>query len=369
MPTPIRALFLTTELGYGGAEKNLTRIATGLDRDQFDPIVCSIAPLPERRQTLVETLREADVPVRSLNASSARQFLGAKRRLRALIDELRPDVMQTFLFHANVLGAWGARGTPVRLVAGYRVADPRGWRLTLERWALKRTERAICVSESVRRFYLARRFPEAKLLAIPNAVDPPDRNSLARPSDYPDAPAGRVRAISVGRLHRQKGFDQGMRWIAAALDLGCDLDWTIVGDGPERSRLEAAARELSLSDRVHFAGWREEVAAWLASSDLYLLPSRWEGMPNALMEAMAVGLPVVAADVEGVAEVLGDESAFQSVDANNPIAAGERVAALAHDAGLRERLGEANRRRMLDRFSPASVVERYAAVYRELGKR
>lgn len=370
MPKLIRVLFLSTELGYGGAEKNLTRIATGLDRSRFVPVVCSIAPLPVERRDLVKSLESAGVAIHSLEARGTLHVFAALSRLRKLLDELRPDLMQTFLFHANVLGAWAARSRDLRLVAGYRVADPRRWRTTLERRALERAERAVCVSESVRQFYVDKRnFPPEKLVVIPNAVDVPDTANLNRPVDYPSAPAGRMRAISVGRLHPQKGLDQGMRWVATALDMGANLDWTIVGDGPERRRLEGIANELGIADRIHFVGWRSDVASWLAASDLFLLPSRWEGMPNALLEAFAVGLPAVASGVEGVAETLGADAASQMVAGDNPFAASAKIAALVAQPALRRRLGEANRQRMSERFSPSAVVERYARLYGSLFER
>lgn len=367
MSKPIRVLFLATELGYGGAEKNLTRIATGLDRSRFEPFVCSIAPLPNERRELVHHLESAGVPVHSLEAPGAAHLFSALRRLRRLLDELRPDLMQTFLFHANVLGAWAVGRRDVRLVAGYRVADPRRWRTTLERRALDRAERAVCVSESVRRFYVEkRRFPPEPLVVIPNSVDVPDPATLERPVDYPSAPADRMRAISVGRLHPQKGLDQGLRWIAAALDIGANLDLTIVGDGPERRRLEFAANQFSVADRVRFVGWRDDVANWLAASDVLLLPSRWEGMPNALLEAFAAGLPAIASDVEGVAETMGQDLSFQVVPGGNPFVAASRLAALAADPELRRRLGDANRLRMKDCFSLSALIDRHADLYARL---
>jgi starch synthase (maltosyl-transferring) len=312
-------------------------------------------------------LESSGVAIHSLEAPGASHVFSAMRRLKRLLDKLRPDAMQTFLFHANVLGAWAARGRDVQLVAGYRVADPRGWRTTLERRSLERADRAVCVSESVRKFYVERRrFPPEKLIVIPNAVDVPDPSTSERPADYPSAPVDRMRAISVGRLHPQKGLDQGMRWVAKALDMGANLDWTIVGDGPERRRLERLANELGVADRVHFVGWRSDVPAWLAASDLFLLPSRWEGMPNALLEAFAVGLPAVASDVEGVAETMGDDAASQMVAGDDSFAASARIAALVSDGELRRRLGDANRQRMIERFSPAVVVEGYSRLYHSL---
>jgi glycosyltransferase involved in cell wall biosynthesis len=223
------------------------------------------------------------------------------------------------------------------------------------------------VSESVRQFCAERRrIPPEKLVVIPNAVDLPDAATLERPADYAYAPAGRMRAISVGRLHPQKGLDQGMRWIAAALDMGADLDWTIVGDGPERRRLEALANELEVAERVRFVGWRNDVPAWLAASDVLLLPSQWEGMPNALLEAFAAGLPALASDVEGVAETMGQDLSFQMVPGGNPFVASARLAALASDPALRKRLGKANRQRMSEFFSPPAVVARYADLYASL---
>ena len=118
-------------------------------------------------------------------------------------------------------------------------------------------------------------------------------------------PAGRDVVTCIGRLDRQKGLDWLLETAAIWLPQLPRCDLLLVGQGPERRKLEAQCRGLGIGDRVHFAGWRPDVAEILAASRLLVLPSAWEGMPNVVLEAMAAGLPVVATDVEGVRELLG----------------------------------------------------------------
>ena len=117
----------------------------------------------------------------------------------------------------------------------------------------------------------------------------------------------------VGRLEKQKGvnwlIESAPLWLAELPD--CHL--LLVGDGPMRATLESAAAASGLGERIHFAGWRADVPEILAASDLLVLPSAWEGMPNVVLEAMASRRPVVATDVEGVRELLGPGADLQTV--------------------------------------------------------
>ena len=140
----------------------------------------------------------------------------------------------------------------------------------------------------------------------------------------------------------------------------------IVGDGPERASLLRRAETTSVSDRIRFLGWRDDVPQLLAASHLLLLPSRWEGMPNVLLEAMAAGLPVVAAQVEGMHEVVGETAEQQLVpwgDSQRFVAA---VVQLATNANLAADLGKRNRARVASRFSLAAMISQYEKLYTEL---
>ncbi|HBO45907.1 MAG TPA: hypothetical protein DD670_18700, partial [Planctomycetaceae bacterium] len=151
-------------------------------------------------------------------------------------------------------------------------------------------------------------------------------------------------------------------WLADAPD--CDL--VLVGHGPQRCELERLAAEKGISERVHFLGFRADVPAILARSSLLVLPSRWEGMPNVVLEAMAAGLPVIATNVEGVAELLGDDADGQMVPFGDMAAFAAAVTRVLSDRDLAERLGRRNRHRAAEYFQINDMVERYQTLWTEL---
>jgi glycosyltransferase involved in cell wall biosynthesis len=367
MSDRIRLALVITELHVGGAERCLVHLATGLDAARFALAVYSLAPRPLAGQDqLVRTLETAGVPVHFLDATSVRHGRRAIRRLRALLVAQRTQVVQSFLFHANVIASLAVRRMPpIRLVTGIRVADPSRWRLWLERRTSRRAERIACVSQSVADFCRQRvRLPPERLVVIPNGID------AARYPATPAAslaefgvPAGRRVAVCIGRLHPQKGLDWLLSLSQNWLDRLPDHDLLLVGEGPERRALQRQAVALGLAQRVHFAGFRPDVPQLLAACQLALLPSRWEGMPNVLLEAMASGLPVVATRCEGVLELLGPLAAPQSVKWGDDQGFVDRIIHFADHPAEAAAVGRQNRQRVATHYSLAGMIHAYAGLY------
>jgi starch synthase (maltosyl-transferring) len=125
-------------------------------------------------------------------------------------------------------------------------------------------------------------------------------------------------------------------------------------------------RKLQIGGRVHFAGWCAAVPEILAACELLVLPSRWEGMPNVVLEAMAAGKPVVSARVEGVTELLGDQVAAQTANPNEPAHFARQIVALANDINRRKILANRNQERAIQQFSIANSVGSYSSLYQKL---
>ena len=281
-----------------------------------------------------------------------------------------PQIVQTFLFHANVLGRIAARRARVKcVVSGIRVAERAShWHLWLDRLTEGWVDRYVCVSQPVADFSRTRGgLPAEKLVIIPNGVDL-DRFPARQAADLAalGVPAGRRIVSFVGRLQRQKGvewlIDSAGAWLAKLPD--CDL--LLVGTGPLQSRLEAACRAADLADRVHFAGWRSDVPEILAASELLVLPSAWEGMPNVVLEAMASGRPLVATDVEGVRELLGPLAARQVVRYGDTRELADRIIALVSDPAGATALGVENRRRAEEHFPISRTISAYEDLWTSL---
>jgi len=346
-------------------------LVTRLDRQRFDPTVYCLGPRPEGNAcSLVETLERSGVGVRYFGARRTIEFPRVVLSLRRHFAVERPRIVQAFLFHANVAATLAARlsGVP-HMVTGIRVDEPhRRWRLALsgsiDRWV----ERHVCVSRAACDFSLRRAgLPQGKLVVIPNGVDV-DRFAGAPPSSLESLGVRPDRRIItfIGRLDEQKGLAWLVDLMPRIFARLSGHDLLLVGSGPQRALLERLVADRGLSERVHFAGFREDVPGILAASDLLVLPSRWEGMPNVILEAMASGKPVVASDVEGVAEALGEGASPQTVPAGDAEGFVHKVLTNVTDARLRALLGEQNQARARDVFGLQAMVDAYERLYQSL---
>jgi glycosyltransferase involved in cell wall biosynthesis len=367
MTTTARNLALViTELNPGGAERALTQLALRIDRTKFQPFVFSLQGRPaEEQDELVRQLKEAEIPVEFLNARSKWEFPAAVLQLKRRLRALQMELVQSFLFHANVVAATAGRLAGVKVVAGIRVADPNPQRQRVERWLAPVIERYVCVSQSVADFSAeVAKLPPEKLVVIPNGVDVA-RFRDAAPADLATLglPAGRRWLIAVGRLHEQKGYDWLLPLLPPVFAAHPEYDLLIVGSGPQREALFQQARELHIAPRVHFAGWQPNVPELLKAADVLLLPSRYEGMPNVILEAMATSLPVVATRVEGTFELLGPLATHQLTPPGDAAAFRTSLLAMLASRGRQIEVGAANQRRAESHFSLAVMVTAYQDLY------
>ncbi len=367
MPSGPQPLALViTGLEPGGAERALTQLAVRINREKYQPFVISLQPRPHAtKSVLVEELSAAGIAVEFLNCRSKWQFTSAIWQLSKRLKALQPVIVQSFLFHANVVAALAGRLCSTKVVAGIRVADPSRARQRVERLISPWVQKFVCVSQCVADFSATTaRLPINKLHVIPNGVDaarfrdalPADRAALGLPSN-------RRFLIVVGRLDPQKGQDWLLPQLPRIFEARPEYDLLLVGDGPDRVRLQLQVDNLRLQGRVHFLGWQPNVPGLLKLSDLLLLPSRWEGMPNVLLEAMAAGLPFVSTAVEGAAEIAGITDGAQVVSKGDDERFTRRVLALTQSPILRDDLGRWNQARAVGCFSLAVIASAYEELY------
>jgi glycosyltransferase involved in cell wall biosynthesis len=363
----VKIALCITDLDVGGAEQSLVALATHLHRTRFIPTVYCLGPKPLGPEpSCLPPLEAAGIEVQFLDGRGPLAFPRVVRRLKRHFLRQQPNLVQTFLFHANVVGRIAARRASVpRVACGIRVAERSShWHLWVDRLTSRNVDRYVCVSQAVARFSVDRgRLSADRIAVIPNGVDL-ERYPASNPID-PRAlgiAGGRRFVTFVGRLEPQKGLrwliQSAPNWLARVP--GCDL--LVVGRGPERERLERLCLETGIADRVHWAGWRDDVPEVLAASQLVVLPSRWEGMPNVLLQAMASGLAVVASDVEGVRELLGESAEPQLVRYGDSATLAERLVGLLTDRSRAAELGKRNRERTERQFT----IGRMVAAYEEL---
>jgi glycosyltransferase involved in cell wall biosynthesis len=366
----IRVALCITDLEVGGAERCLAELAARLDRTRFDPVVYSLAPTPRPpRRQCVDVLEAAGVPILYLDATTVWSFGSALGRLRAQLAAQRPHLIQTFLFHANVLGRIAGRRTGVRrVVSGIRVAERASrWHLWLDRATDRLVDRHVCVSQAVARFAASEgRLPSPKLVVIPNGIDISRYPATPVPLAELGLEGARGVVTYVGRLERQKDVLWLLRAAPRFLADAAGIHLLLVGSGPQEEELRRFAGQLGVGKRVHFLGHRSDVPRILAASRLLVLPSQWEGMPNVVLEAMTSRLPVVASDVEGVRELLGEAAEPQVVPHGDTAQLGNKVLRVLNNPALAAELGQANRLRAENVFPIERMVKAYEALWTTL---
>ena len=356
---------LITEIHTGGAERCCTQLAIYLREKGHAVRVVSIAPAPSgtTEELLWQKLQAHSVDVHFLNASKSRQLPWARHKLLRLIQQSKPDIAQSFLWHANVLGAWCYPKHRVPVLAGSRVAEPRRWRSSLAWTWRDRVEKVVCVSQEVAQWSRdSEGIVQDKLVVIPNGIElPVDWKG----SGIDQASEGNSEKILlfVGRLEEQKGIDVLLQKATSILQALPEHQLVLIGHGSWSEAWQRWVEQSPLGSRVRLLGRRADVLDWMRRSSVLLLPTRYEGMPNVVLEAMAVGLPVVSTRVEGIEHLFGDTCREQSVGRGDWDAWEKRVVELSEDPESQQRLGRANRDRAERFFNLESQMEKYELLY------
>ena len=339
--------------GIGGSERHLLALLPALVERGIEPVFLGLdnpagAPEPFYRELDVERIR---VPSsRDLDPALA-------WRVRRELRRLRPDLVHTHLVHADVYGALGAGGLPL---VSTKHNDDR-FRLGpfryIERALAGRAKRVIAITEALRRFCVERvGLPAAKVEVIRYGLD-------ALPAPWGDdgevrVPEGARILLAVGRLAEQKGLDVAVRALARIREREPAAVLVVLGEGPERERLEALAGE-----GVYLPGRVGDVASWYRRAELLVHPARWEGFGLALLEAILAGKPVVATDVSSAPEIVAGGETGLLVAPGDPSALAEAVLELLADPARATAMGEAGLARARDEFSVAQMADRTAALY------
>jgi len=367
-----RILHVIPSLDRAGAEKQMTLLVRGLPRAEFDVHVCALT----RGGPLAADLRKAEIPV-TLIGKRWRIDPQACWRLSRLVARLRPDLIHTWLFAANAYGRAAGIACGVKhLMAGERCVDPwKGWlELAIDRCLARYTARIVVNSPGVREFYVRHGLPAGKFRVIPNGIPPAEPSPTTREALLAELglPAGSYLVGAVGRLWPQKRIKDAI-WVADMLKfIRDDVHLLIVGDGPHRDRLRRFRDQVEVRDKVHFLGHRDDVPRLMPHFDVLWSTSAYEGQSNAILEAMAAGVPVVATDIPGTRDLVVHEKtgflvSVHCLDAQRRRAAFARhTNILLNDPEMARRLGEAGRQRALEEFSVEQMVRRHADLYRKV---
>jgi glycosyltransferase involved in cell wall biosynthesis len=306
---PIRVLHLRDSPWVDGPGRTILETAKRIDRSRVDYHVGAFVVEPGATHPLVEALRARSLPVHPIadRGGVGRAMVDG---LLELIDALQVDVLHTSEFRSNVLALLCRRQRRgLRIVStahGWIANDLRGEVYCLaDRVLLKRFDRVILVSHAMRRRIPAWWVADRKVCVLHNALvtDSYGREVLDRAKRVTD-PRGEVRLLNVGRLSPEKGQALLLEAVSRLLPDYPGLVVWFAGTGPLQGKLEAEARRLGLDGRVRFLGYVADMPALYADVDLVVQSSLTEGLPNVMLEVAYLGVPVVATDVGGTAEVI-----------------------------------------------------------------
>lgn len=301
-----RILFVITDLDVGGVPLHLLRLAKFLQSRGWCVHVASL----KDGGPVADHLREAGIAVHSCGASHPLDWR-VFENLARLLESLRPDLVHSFLFHANLasrlacqLSGFGSE----RLICEIQTVEiERRWHLWMDRLTHRFCKKMICNSASVMQHLHHRAgISLDHLMVISGGVDV-DAVTRAKPVSIEQwkTQADECLILWVGRMDPIKGLDTLVDAVGL-VKRERDVKLLLVGDGPERRLLESCVARCGLESTVHFLGRRDDVFGLVRLADLFVFPSRTEGMPNALLEAMAGRLPVITTDVPGCRDLVAD---------------------------------------------------------------
>jgi len=370
-----KIIFVITGTGVGGAEKMLYHTIKGLDPACYSVRLCSL----KKKGVYANRLEGEGVNVYSLDMKDEDTLSGWFDSIRVLMLlalyflKEKPVIVHSFLFRANILARIAAllTGVPVVISSVRVMGGEKPYSRFIERATAFMADHYVAVSEQVKA-HLQRSsgIAELKISTIYNGilVETGNQSDKTAYMSCAGLHADDRLVMTAGRLHRQKGFDCLIHAMAVVHAAYPRVKLLILGEGEEENNLKKLARSLELIDTIQFMGLRPDVDRLLHCIDLFVLPSRWEGLPNAVLEAMAAGKPVVATEVGGIPELVVQGVTGVIVPPQDVQALAEAIKALLSDEPRALTMGAAGRERVQRHFSIDAMIAKTEALYQELLK-
>ncbi len=378
MNSVLKITHVITGLDMGGAEMMLFKLLSALDAEIFSSrVICLREEGP-----MAERIRGLGIPVKSLNMSPGIPSYAALRQLIDLLRQQPPDIVQTWMYHADLLGSLAARFAgrlPVVWNIRNSTLDPRTSKRST-RWVVKVLSilsrrwpaRTISCSETARAYHIGLGYDAEKMLVIPNGFDvsrfKPDADARASLRAELGLEEDAVLIGAVGRFDPQKDYPNMIAaagWLHAAHP---DIHFVLCGNGlgPENGELTGWIESRGLQKVFHLLGRRDDMPRITAAMDLATSSSAYgEAFANVIGESMSCGVPFVATDVGDASLIVGETGKVVPPQESAALAAAWN-ALLSLSVDEREALGAAARQRIENHFSLPAVAAKYALLYREL---
>ena len=364
----MRIFILSTSMGMGGADQQILILAQAMQARGHEVRIVALAPLG----AMGLEAQRAGIPTESLDLQRSLGIVPRFFRLVRMLRAWRPDVLHSHMVHANLMARAARALAPVPALVStiHSINDGGALRMAAYRLTSGLVDRFTIVSRLAAQRYVAiGAVPETRLQIVPNTVD------TARFRRLPQA-RGAIRQelgvgdgflwLAVGRFEPAKDYPTMIAAFARLAAERPDSQLVLVGEGSLKSEVERLVRQGGLAGRVRLLGVRRDVPELLSAADGYVLSSAWEGMPVAVLEASAVGLPIVATSVGGVPEVVEDGTTGLLVPPGNPAALADamiRLESLSPEG--RAAMGRRGRTLVEERYGIERVMQMWERLYSE----
>jgi len=363
-----RLLHIIDHLGSGGAQETLLSLLKYADRQRFQVEVATL----HGQGYYWEAIRRLQVPVHSLSPG---KFVPLYLpNLLYLLRRRKFHLIHCHLTASNLIAKPLAVLAGVPYILNYDQNDihrqEKKWLMWLDRLANLLTHHIVAVSASTRDFLIKKeKVSPEKISVIYNGVDlerfrpaAAAANRSLRRQEW-NLPADCPVVAGVGRLQRQKNFSFFLEVAGKVLQSLPEVRFVIAGEGPEREKLESLAHDLGIAARVHFLGYVRDMAAFYPALDLLLMTSHTEGTPLTILEAMAMGVPLVATRVDGMAEVLEDEVDAYLLPPGDVSFFARRTCHLLQDKLLARQFGQSALAKVRKHYAAPAMAREVEAIY------
>ena len=387
----IKLIHVITRFDKGGSAENTSLTVRGLDKSRYEVLLIkgpspsgySADPEVRAAQANIDTVRKDHIRVVTIrhlirNLRPVSDLIAFCALLRIIRHE-RPHIVHTHTSKAGILGRWAALLCRVPVI----VHTPHGhvfWEyfgplqtrlfIWLEKWTAQITDAIVTLTPQEREDHLRFRIaPQRKFIVIHSGVDLglflSDRLQMGEAKAALGIPPEKIVIGTVGRLTAVKGQDVLIRAASELIRRGHDLFLILLGEGELRQKLEQLTLDLGITENVRFLGWRPDVAGVMAAFDIFCLPSLNEGMGKVLVEAMALGKPIVASEVGGIKDIVLHGENGVLVPVGDVAAWVDAITRLGSDPKECRRMGDAGRM-IAPRYSSDEMIKMIDHLYGKL---
>ena len=364
----IKICYVIGQLGKGGAEKQLYEIVKGINKNNFEPVIISLS----RGGYWSKEIKKLNIHVIELRRKKHIELTRLFKLIK-LVRKIKPAIVHTYLFSANSYGRIAAilDRVPIIIASERNLPklsrDKNIYQISIDKLLMSFSDGVICnsykCSEILVRKYL---FDENKVFTVSNGIN--SKEYLKKANWGTQKKLAQKVIGTVGRLTPQKNHKLLLDVAKIILDHygKRDIKFMIVGDGVLRNKLEQYSKNLGIQNSVVFTGERNDVSYLLYNMDIFIMTSLYEGMSNALMEAMLAGLPIVTTNVGGNSELIIEGETGVLCPLNDAKAFADKIIYFIDNETQAKQIGDNAKQRIIKEFGIEKMIKRIENIYTKL---